>query len=194
MPTSDATSDERDELTCQQASQIHEMMQAQLDGELATDNAARLQAHLRDCPLCRAEWERMQALDDLLCAAPMAQPPLRLRVMVMTRLERREHARQAAFGWIALSLATVALTMLALAPFLLDWLYRSGIAPAVIAGGPTTILQVLACVRSIGQAFLVIAAQFLAPAALLSVGLLTLAYSWGQFLFKQLTVTQKQPF
>ncbi len=186
------TSDERDELTCQQAPQIHEMMQAQLDGKLAASDATRLQAHLRDCPLCRAEWERMQALDDLLRAAPMVQPPVRLRVMVMARLERREQARQAVFGWIGLSLATVALTMLALAPFLLDWFYQSGIAPAVIAGGPTTILQMLICVRSIGQAFLVVAVQFLVPAALLGSGCLALACSWGQFLFRQIAVTQKQ--
>jgi len=159
-------------MRCEQADQ---MMSARLDGRLDHTTAGLLDDHLATCRACRAEWRRLQALDRLLTSAPMAQAPVRLRVQVMTRLNRREQARRAIIGGTALALGTVALALLALAPLLVGLLDAAGIAPALISAGPQTLAQLLVSLGTTGRAFLLLIEKFAVPLAFLGTCSLALA-------------------
>jgi len=156
-------------MRCEQAG---EMMSAWLDDRLNSTEIAFLEDHLAACGACQTEWCRLQALDHLLASAPMARAPARLCVQVMARLNRREQARRAIIGGTALALGTVALALLALAPVLLGLLDATGIAPSLISGGPETLVQLLALLRTLGHTLLVLAEKFVIP--LTSLGLCSL--------------------
>ena len=160
-------------MRCDQAS---EMMSARLDARLNGVEMALLEEHLATCNACLAQWRRMQALDGLLASAPMVRAPLRLRALVLARLERRERTRRAIIGSTTLALGTVTLALLALAPAAFNLLSATGIAPALISGGPETIVQLLALLGAIGRTLLVLAERLAVPLALLSLcGLATAA-------------------
>jgi anti-sigma factor RsiW len=150
---------------CEQASQ---MMSARLDGRLDDSESILLEGHLATCGTCQAEWRRLQALDSLLISAPMMRPHARLRVEIMTRLARREQARRAIVGGTALGLGAVALMLLALGPTLVSLLGATGIAPALVSGGPETVAQLLTLLGAAGRAVLVLAETFAGPLAFLS--------------------------
>lgn len=149
---------------CEQAG---EMMSARLDGRLDSTEIALLENHLVACSACQAEWHSLQALDRMLASAPTAHAPARLRVQVMARLSRREQARRAIIGGTALALGTVALALLALAPVLLGLFDATGIAPALVSGGPETIVQLLALLGAASRTLLVLADKFAVPFAFL---------------------------
>jgi predicted anti-sigma-YlaC factor YlaD len=159
-------------MRCEQAG---EMMSARLDGRLDDVDAALLAEHVAECPACQAEWHRLQALDHLLASAPMVPAPVSLRVLVLARLGRREQARRAIIGGTALALGTVALALLALAPILLGLLDATGIAPALVSGGPQTVAQLRALLGTAGRTLLVMAEKFAIPLALLSLFSLAIA-------------------
>ena len=144
-----------------------EMMSARLDGRLDSMEATLLEEHLARCNACQAKWRRLHALDGLLTSAPMVHAPVNLRVQVMVRLSRRERARRAIIGGTALALGTVALALLALAPAILGLLDAAGITPALVSGGPETIVQLLVSLEVAGRALLVLAEKFAAPLAFL---------------------------
>jgi hypothetical protein len=95
-----------------------------------------------------------------------------MRVQVMTRLNRREQARRAIIGGTTLTLGTVALALLAIAPAILGLLNATGIAPALIAGGPETFAQLMTFMSTIGRALLLLMKRFALP--LTSVGMCSL--------------------
>ena len=150
---------------CKQAS---EMMSERLDGRLDDAEITLLEEHLATCSACQAEWRKMQALDHLLASAPMVQPPIRVRVQVMTRLSRRDQARRAIFGGATLTLGTVALSLIVLAPILIGLLETTGIAPALISGGPATLAQLLGAWGAAGRTLLVLTEKFAIPLMALS--------------------------
>jgi predicted anti-sigma-YlaC factor YlaD len=139
------------------------MMSERLDNALDEASIPLLAQHVSACESCRAEWEKLQALDRLFRAAPMLEPPVRLRVHVMARLERREKARQTIFGFTALSLGTVTLTLLLIAPLLLNLLNAIGLAPVLFQAGPLLIRQMLTFVSAMGRAYLTIAESLAVP-------------------------------
>ena len=158
------------------------MMSERLDGRLNDADSALLDEHLTACGACQAGWQSLQALDTLFSAAPMVQPPLRVRVQVMTRLARRDQARRAVVGGATLTLGTVSLALLALAPIFVGFLDATGILPApifadfsniagilpaLVSGGPTTIVQLLAFLGSVGRALLVLMETVAVPLAFL---------------------------
>jgi len=147
-------------MNCKQASK---MMSLRLDGGLDSAGIAHLEDHLAGCGVCQIEWRRLQTLDGLLRAAPIASPPLRLRVQVMARLERRNQARRAIIGGAALALGTVALALLALTPTLLGLLNATGIAPTLISGGPATIAQLATYTGTMGRTVWVLAENCALP-------------------------------
>ena len=157
---------------CEQAG---EMMSARLDGRLDSAESALLEDHLVACSACQAEWHSLQALDRVLASAPTVRAPARLRVQVMARLSRREQARRAIIGGIALALGTVALALLALAPVLLALFDATGIAPALASGGPETIVQLLALLGAASRTLLVLADKFAVPFAFLGLFSLVIA-------------------
>jgi len=149
---------------CEQAG---EMMSARLDGRLDSTEIAFLEDHLVACSACQAEWHSLQALDRVLASAPTVRAPAHLRVQVMARLSRREQARRAIIGGTALALGTVALALLAVAPVLLGLFDATGIAPALVSGGPETIVQLLALLGAVSRTLLVLANKFAVPLAFL---------------------------
>jgi len=56
---------------CEQAGRLN----AYHDGEMSPPESAQLERHLRQCPRCAAELDRMQKLTTLLSALPAAQMP-----------------------------------------------------------------------------------------------------------------------
>ncbi len=152
-------------MRCKQAGQ---MMSERLDGRLDSAERALLDEHLAACDSCRGEWQSLQALDVLFASAPMVQSPLRVRVQVMTRLARRDQARRAVVGGTALTLGTVSLALLALAPILLGLVSATGILPVLLSGGPATAVQLLAFLGSVGRALLVLVETIAVPLAFLS--------------------------
>ncbi|RLC98246.1 MAG: hypothetical protein DRI77_05440 [Chloroflexi bacterium] len=161
-------------MRCKQAVQ---MMSERLDGRLDGAEIALLDEHVAACDACQAEWRKLQSLDALFAAAPVMPAPLRVRVQVMTRLARRDQARRALVGGTALGLGTVALALLALAPLLLGLLGATGVLPALISGGPETIVQILAFLETASHALLVLAEKFIVPLAFTGLCSLTVAFT-----------------
>jgi len=152
-------------MRCQQAG---EMMSERLDDRLDSEEVALLEEHLAACDTCRSAWQKMQALDLLFASAPMVQPPVRMRVQVMERLSRRDRAYRAILGGTTLSLGTVALSLILLAPILIGLLETTGFAQALVSGGPATAAQLLGAWRAAGRALLVLIERFAAPLAVAS--------------------------
>jgi predicted anti-sigma-YlaC factor YlaD len=152
-------------MQCKQAS---EMMSARLDGRLDGNETALLEAHLAGCNACQAEWRKMQALDKLLSSASMVEAPVRVRVHVMTRLGRRDQARRAIIGGTTLTLGTVALALLVVAPVLLGLLNVTSIVPALIYGGPETLSSLLGVGQVMGHTYAGLAVKLVVPLAVLS--------------------------
>lgn len=151
-------------MRCKQAGQ---MMSERLDDRLNSAEIALLDEHLAACGVCQAEWQGLQALDTLFASAPMVQPPVRMRVRVMARLDRRNQARRAIVGGTALTLGTVALALLAMAPLLLGLLDATGVLPALLSGGPATAASLLAFVGSAGRALMALLETVAIPLAFL---------------------------
>jgi predicted anti-sigma-YlaC factor YlaD len=151
-------------MQCKQAS---EMMSMRLDGRLESAESALLDDHLAECEACRVEWQRLQALDSLLAAAATMEAPVRVRVQVMTRLERRDRARRAIIGGTMLTLGTVALALLLIAPALFGLLDTLGIAPALIRGGPTTLSHLLGVGETLGRTYIGLFEKLVVPLVIL---------------------------
>jgi predicted anti-sigma-YlaC factor YlaD len=149
---------------CKQAS---EMMSMRLDGCLGEKESALLDEHLAQCQACQIQWQKLKALDGLLSAAPMVQAPVRVRVQVMARLERRDKARRAIIGGTTLALGSVALAMLLMAPALIGLLEATDIAPALIRGGPTTLLHLLGAGETLGRTYIGLIGSLAIPLAVL---------------------------
>jgi predicted anti-sigma-YlaC factor YlaD len=94
------------------------MMDA-LDGVLAAPNRQRLEAHIETCDHCRAEWDALKSLDQILAASPMIQPAPGFAVRVEARWERYEAQRRTLLGGLILLGAAAALCLLAV-PSLLN--------------------------------------------------------------------------
>jgi anti-sigma factor RsiW len=154
---------------------VSEMMSARLDGRLDDTESALLEDHLAGCATCQAAWQSMQALDCLLAAAPTVRAPLRLRVQVMARLHRRDQARRAIAGGTTLTLGTVTLALLGLAPAFLDLLNAAGIAPALVSAGPETLTQLLGFLGAASRTLLVLVERLAVPLAFLSLCSLSVA-------------------
>jgi len=66
----------------------HLMMDA-LDGELAVEQQAELEAHLRACPTCKHEWQAILAIDTLFRQTPMLSPAADFTQRTLARLPNR---------------------------------------------------------------------------------------------------------
>jgi anti-sigma factor RsiW len=159
-------------MRCEQAA---EMMSARLDGTLDRVEVAYVEDHLATCSACQLEWQRMQYLDRLFRSVPASQAPMGLRAQVMARIDRREQARRAIVGGLALVLGTATLASLLLAPFALDVLNNLGVAPALFAGGLETVTQLLLLVEALGRLLFVLLDRFALPLTVLSLGSLMVA-------------------
>lgn len=151
------------------------LIAARLDGHLARAEITELEEHLATCSTCRAEWQRMNGLDKLFRSASMMPAPAHLPAQVMARIDRREQARRAIVGSLALALGATAVTLLTLAPVALRLLENLGIAPALLIGGVGTATQVVGLIEALSRTLLILLGQFAIPLAVVATGSLTMA-------------------
>jgi len=97
---------------------VQELLSAYLDHELVGDDAGRIEAHLAQCPECRAVCDDLGAILENARSLPVIQPPAALRGAVRrralnvgligpapARLTRSEAVRAACAALVLLSLA-----------------------------------------------------------------------------------------
>ncbi len=70
------------------------LMDEKLDGNITSDDARALEAHLSACSSCRREWEVLVAVDHVLADAPLERAPAGFERSVIKRIVRRVEARR----------------------------------------------------------------------------------------------------
>jgi anti-sigma factor RsiW len=114
------------------------LMSLALDGEVSAAETHRLREHVRTCSDCAAIWERWQAMDRRLTAAPLVAPPVDLVDKVAARLEarelRRRRARWIGSGLMASWLAVVLLGLAAIAVLVIWGTRHPAEASTVLVG------------------------------------------------------------
>lgn len=130
-------------LDCDQAL---ELISAKLDGELAADEASRLDAHLKTCPGCRALLSDLQAIHGAMPGPLDVPADLSARIMEQVRREKvtpmpfpKKRIRWKALASAAAVLALVLLgagSMRLWAPMGMNGAGSSGAAPAAAASPP----------------------------------------------------------
>ncbi len=114
-----------EEMNCKE---ICELLTAYLDGEVAPEEKAYIQAHLPGCPQCQAELEALSAVQASLCdalksMADEVSPPSRAWKKVRNRLETKEGRKG---FWSAFTLgrvATAATAVVILVVAIVIWQY-----------------------------------------------------------------------
>lgn len=82
------------------------MMMAALDDELATDERAELETHLRLCSDCAREWRTLTAIEMLFRQTPLLMPAVDFAERTLARLPNRRTRRVALgaiYGFLLLS-------------------------------------------------------------------------------------------
>lgn len=92
---------------CSQQVSLH------LDGLLDQRQTVRLQGHLAECEICRAEWEDMRWVSSLLEAEPSLAPAPGFTARVVLRLQQREARRRRARSSIGVLMGSVGLWAIA---------------------------------------------------------------------------------
>jgi hypothetical protein len=100
----------------------------------------------------------------------MRSAPQHLHTQVVARINRREQARRAIVGVLALTLGAMAIAMLTLAPLTLGLLENLGVAPTLLIGGVETFVQLLTLLDAMTRMLFVLVDQFTVPIIALVVG------------------------
>ena len=103
---------------------LKEQMHAALDGELSAPERHALMEHIGKCAGCDATWRLLGAADGLLGRVPMVTPATGFAARVRVRMERRQQARRAMLGWLAVGLGTLLVALIA-GGLSLGWLRES---------------------------------------------------------------------
>lgn len=160
-----------------------EQLSLRLDKRLPADEAAALEAHLAGCPHCRRLAARLEAVDRLLLAAPMAMPQRDLTAAILRAVTPQREQRL-----LGLTLALAAL--LAATPSLL---LVAGIVTVALGFGRADVLYqgIALVVKGTNQVYALITAvrivlAFFDPWMLAGLGaalgsmVLGLTLLWGQ--------------
>jgi len=140
-----------------------DLMMARLDVPMDPKEDGALEQHLIDCGVCRLEWQRVRAVDNLFSSAAVRQAPSHLRPQVMRRIDRREQARRAVVGGIALVMGAATLAALILMPIGLGLFASLGAAPALLAGAGQTLAQLFVLFTGVTRVLLTLLDQFALP-------------------------------
>ena len=70
------------------------LMDEKLDGDITSDDARALEAHLSACSSCRGEWEVLVAVDRVLADDSLSRAPAGFERSVATEIARRVEARR----------------------------------------------------------------------------------------------------
>jgi anti-sigma factor RsiW len=92
---------------CSQQISLH------LDGVLDQEQTVRLQGHVAECEVCRAEWEAMRWVSSLLESEPSLTPAPEFTAMVVFRLQQREARRRRVRSSIGVLMGSVGLWAIA---------------------------------------------------------------------------------
>lgn len=104
---------------------FHMLMMDALDGELAAEQQAELESHLRACPACRHEWHAILAIDTLFRQAPMLSPAAGFTQRTVAMLPNRR-----ARLW-AISIIYILLLLSGILPILLVVWAANTIVPVI---------------------------------------------------------------
>lgn len=159
-------------MRCKRANQL---MASRLDDRLDRSRATELEDHLAGCAECRTEWRKLAAVDQLFKSAPMVSAPVHLQAQITARINRRDQARRAIVGGLALALGAATLTMLTLVPAGIRLLENVGVAPALLIGGAETAQQLLVVADGLSRTLLALLDQFARPVMALSLVSLAIA-------------------
>ncbi len=102
---------------------VYMLMMDALDGELATEQQAEMESHLRACPACRQEWQAILTIDTLFRQTPMLSPAAGFTQRTVARLPNRR-----ARLW-AISVIYVLLLLSGILPILLVVWAANSIVP-----------------------------------------------------------------
>jgi len=69
-------------------------MDERLDGDITSDDARALEAHLSACSSCRREWEVLVAVDRVLADDSLSRAPAGFERSVVTEIARRVETRR----------------------------------------------------------------------------------------------------
>jgi anti-sigma factor RsiW len=134
------------------------LMSVALDNEATPDELQRLRDHVRTCAACAGIWERWQAVDRRLDAAPLVMPAPSFTGAVMARIEarslQRRRTRRLGSGLVALWLVA-SLLGLAILGGVLYWGVQnpsqvSGVFFAALKGVGTATWVFLGLLRLMG--------------------------------------------
>lgn len=142
---------------------VRDLMLARLDAPIDLNAGQALEQHLVDCDTCRLEWQRVQALEGLFRSAAVRPAPSHLKAQIMRRIDRRDQARRAVVGAIALSLGAGALTALMLIPLVSGLFGSFGAAPALLAGAGETVAQLLVLFTGVTRILVALLDRFALP-------------------------------
>lgn len=151
------------------------MMSARLDGCLDGAAASSLRDHVASCSTCRAEWQRMEALDHLFRWTPMRAAPPQLHDRLAARIDRQGQARRAVLGGLALTLGATTLAVMAAIPLTRGLLDNLGTVPALLTGGLQAVTALLALFAAMSRIAAIVLDQFALILALFSAGSLMTA-------------------
>jgi anti-sigma factor RsiW len=149
------------------------LMSVALDDEATPAEQQRLRDHLRTCAACAGVWERWQAVDRRLEAAPLMIPSPSFADTVMARIEAQALKPQRAH-WlnarlVAILLAAGLVLALALTGLLLYWGAQN---PAEVSNVFFTALRVVGTATWVFLGFLRLMGGVGAPTLAAGVGLL----------------------
>jgi anti-sigma factor RsiW len=86
-------------------------VQSFLDGLLAEEERARVDAHLEGCESCQALFASFESLEAALSGLPLADPPADFTTGVMARIEEQEQAKAAERRIVVAVLAAVSVAL-----------------------------------------------------------------------------------
>ena len=128
---------------------MSEWMMLALDGELGPTERVALEDHLARCPTCWLEWQRLQALEQVLRAAPLVPAPLGFTGRTLARLDRRRRVGRLALGGLALTAGMTAVVAMSVAPTLRDLPVMAGSLLTLSRAGAVLAVSLLDVARSV---------------------------------------------
>lgn len=130
-----------------ECAQALERMMSALDGGLPDEERQVLEEHLAECDDCRTRWEQLQALEEVLCQAPLLSPPPGFVGRVMAGVDRRRARWRTLFGSLALAAGTALVLFLGFLPVL--WMVPgwAGFLMALSHGGDILLSHLLGAAR-----------------------------------------------
>jgi len=140
-------------------SEVLDILEAYLDGDLEPNPVARIEAHLRDCPACAHEHREALRIRDELRALPELDPPPRVMATALQAADRGRDTGpelQAApplsrRSWLGLAAAAVLAVAIGTVAVRTRPAPETGVDPAAVARATDQARYALALVADAGR-------------------------------------------